>query len=379
MENINKEKKAVFSVITVCYNAEKVIRETIDSVLKQTWNHFEYIIVDGASTDKTVDIIGQYAGNEERIFWHSEPDEGIFNAMNKGVRYATGDFLIFMNAGDAFHSSDVLEKAAELAEAELPDIMIGDVAFKLETGLSRHQYAVGKTLAENLEKGNNVCHQVIFASKESLKEGFDEHFPTCADYDWLCRQMKAGRKTAKLDIVVTDFDIHGVTGQAKYQKLHWREYFEILEKYFPQPEFKYGEEIKRLFVQERKGRYQYMFMNRWLSLKQKDICISTFFERRGIGSIAIYGVHFMGERLYDELKESQVEVAYAIDRSSLGQGWDIPVIRPEDKLEQVDAVVITPVFDFLEIKDMLSSKLDCPMFSIEEVLFYEYGEVEKKF
>lgn len=372
MNHKNKIEKVTFSVITVCYNAEKVIQETIESVLKQTWKDFEYIIVDGASTDKTIDIVSQYARSEKRLIWYSEPDNGIFHAMNKGIRYASGDFLIFLNAGDRFHSSQVLAKAAELAEAVFPDIMIGDVAFRLETGLSRYKYAVDKELEDNLGRGKNVCHQVIFASKECLEEGFDEYFPTCADYDWLCRQMKAGRKTAKLDIVVTDYDIHGITSQAKFQKIHWKEYFEILEKYFPQPGFKFGEEIKQLFVQERKGRYQYMFMNRWLSLKQKGICMSAFFEQKGIYSIAIYGVHYMGERLYNELKESQVEVMYAIDRNTTGRGWNIPVFHPEDMLQDVGAVVITPIFDFLEIKDMLSKKLDCPMFSIEEVLFYEY-------
>ena len=84
----------------------------------------------------------------------------------------------------------------------------------------------------------------------------------------------------------------------------------------------------------------------------------------------------MGQRLYDELKGSQVKVRYAIDRNPNKDNWEIPVVHPDDVVEPVDAIVITPIFDFLEIKAKLAEKLDCPMILIEEMLFYKYEGIE---
>lgn len=360
----------LFSIITVCLNAESSIRPTMESVLNQTWRDFEYVIVDGASNDRTPNIIQKFARHDTRIQWSSEPDRGIFHAMNKGINYATGDFILFLNAGDEFHSDNVLEQAAKAITGV--DIVIGDVAFKTKFGLSETVYPIGLELLENLKKGKCVCHQVVFASRECLAGGFDEKYLFCADYDWLCRQVNAGKRVAKLNAVVTNFDGHGVTFQVRHQKRHWEEYFDVIGRNFPQTGFQYGDEVKALFIQQRKEHFLYEFMNRWLSLKQAGIDLSMFFSGQGIQSIAIYGVHHMGERLYDELKGSKVRVVYAIDRSPGGVEWEVPVFYPDDVLEPVDAVVITPVFDFLEIKESLSSKLDCPMIFIEDVLFSEY-------
>lgn len=98
----------LISVVTVSYNAVLTIEQTILSVINQTYPHIEYIIIDGGSTDGTVDIIKKYAN---RIaYWVSEPDKGIYDAMNKGIRTAKGEWINFMNAGDLFYSKDTLEK-----------------------------------------------------------------------------------------------------------------------------------------------------------------------------------------------------------------------------------------------------------------------------
>lgn len=361
-----------FSVITVCYNAENLIRGTIESVLKQKWDNFEYIVIDGASTDETKEIVDEYVKSENRMICYSKKDKGIFNAMNKGIQYASGDFIIFLNAGDDFHDDGVLRKAAKEIISTNADILVGDVAFKTESGLLKHVYPVGAELYKDLSSGNCICHQVVFASKESLNSGFDEYFSTCADYDWICRQVILGRKIVKLDTIVVNYDIHGITGQVNYQKIHWKEYFEIIERYFPQPEFRFGREVKELYLLERKEYFLCKFMNRWLTLKQKGISLDEFFIQKKIQTIAIYGTHYIGKRLYDEFQGSSIKVAYAIDRNLCDKGWNIPVFHPDNELENVDAVVVTPIFDFLEIRDILSMKFDCPIFSIENILYYEY-------
>ena len=97
-----------FSIITVTYNAEKVLEETIQSVISQTYHHVEYIIVDGASKDGTLSIIDRYRSRITTVV--SEPDKGLYDAMNKAISLASGDYLCFLNAGDCFHEDDTLQQ-----------------------------------------------------------------------------------------------------------------------------------------------------------------------------------------------------------------------------------------------------------------------------
>ena len=106
--NLSKETDTLISVVTVSYNAVSTIEQTILSVINQTYPNVEYIIIDGGSTDGTVDIIKKYA--DKIAYWVSEPDKGIYDAMNKGVVVATGEWINFMNAGDIFTDSDVIDK-----------------------------------------------------------------------------------------------------------------------------------------------------------------------------------------------------------------------------------------------------------------------------
>lgn len=108
-----------FSIITVTYNAEAVLEDTIQSVISQTYHHVEYILVDGASKDGTLSIIDRYRDRITRIV--SEPDKGLYDAMNKGIRLATGDYLCFLNAGDSFHEDDTLQQMVHsISGSELP-------------------------------------------------------------------------------------------------------------------------------------------------------------------------------------------------------------------------------------------------------------------
>ena len=107
-----------FSIITVTYNAAKVLEDTIQSIVTQTYKNLEYIIVDGGSTDETLDIIHKYQEHITTVI--SEPDQGLYDAMNKGLRKARGCYLVFLNAGDAFHEPDTLQKIADSIEKNDP-------------------------------------------------------------------------------------------------------------------------------------------------------------------------------------------------------------------------------------------------------------------
>lgn len=358
-----------FSIITVCYNEEKGIQATIESVLKQGWKDYEYIIVDGKSSDRTMEIVCKYAEKETQMRWYSERDKGIYNAMNKGIQYAEGDYIYFLNAGDTLCTNNILDGVAETIRDSNADIVFGDIMRRLESGqISISAYCKGEDLRSYLSKRKNICHQAIFASRESLKCGFDEQFKICADYDWLCRQVIMGRKTTKVNSIIVDFDIHGVSSQACYQKLELHESLEVVRKYFPEMDIWKYDEVEDLLFQNKKNRMLYRYMNQWLALRQRNVKLSSFFVDRKLYTIAIYGFHYMGQRLYDELKNSPVTVAYVVDKKVNMVTPGLPVVQSMAKLEDVDAIIVTPIFDFFEIRDDLAKKIECRIISIEEVL-----------
>ena len=359
-----------FSIITVCYNEEKKIQSTIESVLCQKWKTYEHIVIDGQSSDSTMEIVRRFADQDTKMRWYSERDSGIYNAMNKGIHYAEGDYICFLNAGDVFYSNDVLEKIAVGIQTTNADIVFGDRIRRTESGhVNVSGYFAGTALYDNLRNRKNVCHQTIFASKDSLKDGFDEQYKICADYDWLCRQVISGLKTAKVDSVVVDFDTHGITSQSQYQKIGLKESLRVVRKYFPEMGLWNYSEVEELLLQKIKSRILYKCINQWLILKQKGVLLSSFFTERNLYNIAIYGFHYMGQRLYEELKDSPVKVAYAIDKNNDAVVSDLPIMRKDANLNEVDAIIVTPVIDFLEIREELVSKVKCPIISIEEILY----------
>ena len=160
--------KPTFSVITVTYNAEKVLEETIQSVITQTYRNVEYIIVDGHSKDNTMEIVNKYRNHISKVI--SEPDKGLYDAMNKGIRMATGDYLCFLNAGDEFHDNETLQKIVQtLKGKELPDVIYGETAIVDEKGHFLHMRRLSTPEQLNWKSFNQgmlVCHQAFLALRE---------------------------------------------------------------------------------------------------------------------------------------------------------------------------------------------------------------------
>ena len=165
-----------FSVVTITYNAASVLQPTLDSVLMQDYPHVEHIIIDGASTDDTLEIAKAYqqlsdeAENEHVVRIQSEPDEGLYDAMNKGLQQATGDYIVFMNAGDRFPNPDTLDKvvlAAVVGDGEeLPAVLFGDTDIIDEKGnfISHRRLSPSERLTwRSFRYGMLVCHQAFYA------------------------------------------------------------------------------------------------------------------------------------------------------------------------------------------------------------------------
>ncbi len=187
------------SIITVCFNAEKYIERTIESVISQTYPNIEYVIIDGKSKDRTVEIIKKY--EQKILYWVSEKDKSLYDAMNKGLKAATGDYVWFVNAGDRIHNSKTLQQIIDSSNNE--DFIYGDVIRVDESGNERKWYkktpGQGKLSARSFLNGMVVCHQSMIV-KRTLAPGFDLNWKLANDIDWSISVLKQCKTTRFVDI-----------------------------------------------------------------------------------------------------------------------------------------------------------------------------------
>ena len=193
-----------YSVITINYNNREGLKQTIKSIVSQTFRDFEFIIIDGGSTDGSVDVIMEKSDNIS--YWVSEKDNGVYHAMNKGVAQAHGDYLIFMNSGDCFHSSDVLSNVSNYQE----DIILGKVykgECPIPSGHNRHDI----TLID-LMRGS-LPHQAMFIRRDLLiKHPYDENYKIVSDWKFCLEAMILDNCSFRnIDIVIADYDTSGIS------------------------------------------------------------------------------------------------------------------------------------------------------------------------
>ena len=166
------------SIITINYNNKAGLQKTIDSVVAQTWRDFEWIIIDGGSTDGSKELIEQY--QQHFAYWCSEPDKGVYNAMNKGIEKAKGEYMNFMNSGDIFYSKDTLEEV--FARNTLnADMVYGDwVRIEKENNILMK---APNEVSLDFFYIDNICHQAMFLKSSTMKKkGYDETFQIYADW-----------------------------------------------------------------------------------------------------------------------------------------------------------------------------------------------------
>lgn len=199
------------TVVTVCFNVASTIEGTIKSVLEQTHGDLEYIIIDGGSTDGTVDIIKRYAS--QLAYWVSEPDKGIYDAMNKGLAKATGDYINFMNAGDTFSYST---SVAEIVEKIKPDtdVIYGD-AISVDAGGSRRKIP-GDHDIRHLVMGPVYRHNASFVRTSLHKKipfatDRTDRFQYALDFNQIYTMWKHGAKFSKADVTVVDYEKEGTS------------------------------------------------------------------------------------------------------------------------------------------------------------------------
>lgn len=202
----------MFTIITVCYNAANEIGRTIESVLSQTYNDFEYLIIDGNSQDNTVRIAEKYSGffEQKGISYKisSEPDKGIYDAMNKGARKAQGDWLIFMNAGDTFYNEKVLKSVSTVEGMHQYDVIYGDTLMK---DGDMYKYVQSKKL-DKIAYGLPFVHQSAFTNIRVFQNyEYNEKYKICADFELYLKLYLEGCKFKYLPSGISVFSIGGVS------------------------------------------------------------------------------------------------------------------------------------------------------------------------
>lgn len=227
------KKSIKISIITVCYNAEKVIEQTILSVLGQTYKNIEYILIDGKSQDDTLQIIEKYSHQDRRIRYISEPDEGIYDAMNKGGGLATGDYIQFLNAGDFLVNATVIEDVACKIKEYSCDIVYGNIVYCYPDG-SRKIRIYGQFCSGYFYYllGDCINHQAIFARRECIQENcFDTSYQICADREWMLRVKKQHKKFKALGMTVCQYSLEENSASIKNREIYKEEARRCVKEY----------------------------------------------------------------------------------------------------------------------------------------------------
>ncbi len=228
------------SIITICYNSKDELEKTIKSIKAQTYNRIEYIIVDGGSTDGTKDVINLYSDIISKSI--SEPDKGIYDAMNKGIGLASGDWILFMNAGDVFYSNEVIKKIFENTFRPDTAIVYGDI---------EQDYGKAGKLIKSLHKFDSkdvalqICHQGMMTRTSILKKiKYDTSYKIMADVDSFKKIHDMGYGFEYVPVVFAVFEVTGgisstkpillmkelnrIKGIKKYSLVWWKSYVKAL-------------------------------------------------------------------------------------------------------------------------------------------------------
>jgi glycosyltransferase involved in cell wall biosynthesis len=234
--------KPRISIISVTFNAGQFLEKTILSILNQDCSDFEYIIIDGNSTDNTLDIIqnheskisqGEYTLGPEHFHWMSEADKGLYDAMNKGLKMAKGEYVWFINAGDKIHSNNTLHGIIEcLNQNPSCDVLYGkslmiDQEDKI-LGNMRKTAPKGLT-KKSLLKGLVVCHQAILVKKE-ITPFYNLQYRIASDYDWVINILGISQQNIYIDNYLSNYMVSGIS--SKNETKAWKERFLIMKKHF---------------------------------------------------------------------------------------------------------------------------------------------------
>lgn len=368
-----------FTIITICYNEEERIGKTVESVLQQTNREYEYIIVDGASTDQTLNILSSYKNAVMRIY--SEPDSGISDAFNKGIAYSNGEYLLFLNSGDYFLENDVLERVAN----DIKNCSEEVITFAIKSIISNF---LPDSEREGIKLWNEslIPHQGSFIKKEVFTKvgGFNPYYKIRMDYDFFtrCRIQNITFKCIPKQIVYYDSSgvsstdnynaqREGLAVRLLYEEAISKQELDVIQYLVGGDGVEVSKVREELEIQRSLAIKHFkimMLMNRWIHMLQCGKVSSNYFTKKAVCCIAIYGWGYLGKCLADELQGTDIKVEYVIDQNKKISSEDVTVYNWVDAWPEVDMIVVTPVNEYQNIRKKIKSKMKCRVVSIEEVI-----------
>jgi glycosyltransferase involved in cell wall biosynthesis len=219
------------SIITINYNDKIGLSKTINSVLNQSWQKFEFIVIDGGSNDGGLEVIEQ---NKDKIdYWVSEPDKGVYNAMNKGIKVAKGEYLIFMNSGDTFYDDNVLEKIESQLTDEF-DIYYGDYYRVYSNSTKKRTFP--EKLSFSFFYSSSLSHQSSVIRRKLFSDIFlyNEEYKIASDWEFFIYAICHKNVPYKyLNLIISNFDFSGISSIGKFKDLDKEERAKTIKKYFP--------------------------------------------------------------------------------------------------------------------------------------------------
>lgn len=208
---MSESEKLLVSIVTVCLNSERTIRDTLESVRQQSYPDIEHIIVDGVSSDSTLKIVEEFGDSVSIVI--SEKDNGIYDAMNKGLSLSTGNIIYFLNSDDVLHDADVIrDVVARFEQKPQPDLVYGDVVYVSSDMQELRRF--NRVSRRNLIY-RDLCHQGVLA-RRTLFERFGNlnlDYRIAADFDWLLKVFRSDSPVAYLDRVISVFNAEGEHGR----------------------------------------------------------------------------------------------------------------------------------------------------------------------
>ncbi len=225
-------EKPLISIITVNLNDLEGLKRTMASVFWQTWKEFEYIVIDGGSTDGSKEYIESH--KDKIDYWVSEQDSGIYNAMNKGIKAATGEYLLFLNSGDTLCNSKVIEHVALQISNEY-EIYYGDVQRIYKNGIKKIK-TYDSVLTFSFFIDSAIAHQSAFIKKRLFSEifNYNEDYKILADWEFLiCAICNHNVPYKHLGLIISNYDMNGVSSQPENKLIMKKERAQCYKKHFP--------------------------------------------------------------------------------------------------------------------------------------------------
>lgn len=347
------------TIITVCYNSEKTIEKTILSIISQSYRNIEYIIIDGGSTDNTMQIIYKYRNNIS--LYISEPDDGIYDAMNKGIKYSTGDIIGIVNSDD-WLERDALEKVVKYSALATDKnyIMCGCMNMIKDGKVLK----VNKSYPANLWEGMTICHPATFISRQVYEVigKYNTNYRIAADYDLLLRAKTKNINFIEVPEVFTNFSFGGVSTlnelDSKIEDIH------ISLSYLDN-----CSNIQKVCDKC----YERLKKACFIDMLGKDTSIQGILAKLNINSIiAVFGYGVWGKRIIGKLNKDNIDYGLIIDNNVeiIGKVIDKKRINDPNVLkDKCGSVIVANINEYEDIREqILEYSNDIDIFSVDDLM-----------